>query len=132
MLSPSIIQWNCNGFYNKFNEIKLLIQSKNPFILCIQESHIKPPQIPKIKNFTTYHKEPNLLPTDRARGGVIIFINNDYSSKEVKINSSLQVVATQIYFPISMTICNIYLPPNEKYTENDINNILLQLPTLYK
>ena len=90
MLSPSIIQWNCNGFYNKFNEIKLLIQSKNPFILCIQESHIKPPQIPNIKNFTTYHKEPNLLPTDRARGGVIIFINNDYSSKEVKINSSLQ------------------------------------------
>ena len=104
MSNPSILQWNCNGFYSKINEIKLLIQDKNPFILCIQESHIKPPTIPNLKNFTTNHKEPNLMPNDRVRGGVIIFVNNDYSSSEINIDSSLQVVATRIHYPISMTV----------------------------
>ena len=105
------------------------IQNKNPYIICIQESHIKPPQIPKIKNFTSYHKEPNLSPTDRARGGVITFVNNDYSSSEILINSPLQVIATQINYPINMTVSNIYLPPNQKFSENDINNIVEQLPS---
>ena len=89
MLNPSIVQCNCNGFYNKFNEVKLLIQNKNPYIICIQESHIKPPQILNIENYTSYHKEPNLSPTDGARGGVITFVNNDYSSSEILINSNL-------------------------------------------
>lgn len=41
-------QCNYKGFCNKFNELKLVIQVHNSFNICIQESHMKPPNSPKL------------------------------------------------------------------------------------
>lgn len=70
MESKCIIQWNCNGFYSKINEIKLLINKLNPYDLCIQETLFKELHVPKLKNFNIYHK--SCVNPRRASGGVAI------------------------------------------------------------
>jgi exonuclease III len=37
-LNLNIVQWNCNGFFNHFNEFKILIQKYDSFAFCIQET----------------------------------------------------------------------------------------------
>lgn len=35
----NIFQWNINGFYNRLNEINLLINSQKLKTLCLQETN---------------------------------------------------------------------------------------------
>lgn len=95
-------------------------------MICIQESHVKPLSTPKLKNFIAYHKEPQQ--NNRAKGGVLTLINENYSSNELPIITNLQAIATEIFYPLKMTICNVYFPPNETLNETEINNLLNQLP----
>lgn len=45
--SHNILQWNCNGFYAHFAELKLLLSELDPYIFCIQETRFKPNYTPK-------------------------------------------------------------------------------------
>lgn len=98
----SIIQWNCNGFYSHLEEIKLLISTINPYILCLQETHFPELYIPKLKNFNIYFKI--FSATQRACGGVALLINKNVYSEEIIINSNFQITAASIYFPFKISI----------------------------
>lgn len=95
MQSHCILQWNCNGFYSKINEIKLLINKLNPYVLCIQETLLKGHHVPKLKNYNIYNK--NFINPRRASQGVAILVNNQFKSGEISINSDIQAVACTIY-----------------------------------
>lgn len=126
MALHSIVQWNCNGFFAHLSELSLIINNQNPYIICIQETRFRENYIPTNKNFNIYfknnHNELN------ASGGVAIFVNKLYKSEPIILNSLLQVVACTFYYPVKITICNIYLPPNVNYSKQDIVNIINQLP----
>jgi hypothetical protein len=51
-----VIQWNCNGFCNKFEGLKILIANENSVLLCLQETHIQFDQIPSLRNFDMFQK----------------------------------------------------------------------------
>lgn len=124
----NILQWNCNGCLTHFNELKMLITEYLPFSICLQETHFKPAESFTLRGYNIFRKdvEPNL----RARGGVAIFIQNHLPTRNVPIQSNLQVVAVEIDYPIKMTIANIYLP-NFDWSVEDLKNITAQLQTPY-
>lgn len=120
----NIIQWNCNGFYKHYNEFKILLQKYSSFIICLQETKFSQLHVPNLKNFNIYHK--NYLLGTIAQGGVATLINNNFSSEEFDINTSLQAVAVKVFFPIKFIICNVYLPGSSNITKNDLENLIKQ------
>lgn len=122
------MQWNCNGFFNKKNEIDMLINTHLPKVICIQESHLSlDVEFEKYKNFVPYRKD--FINPEKACGGVLILCHESVYSEHLPIVSNLQVVAAKIKINSTanfLTVCNIYLPDN-KFQKSDIQDILDQL-----
>jgi len=66
-----------------------------------------------------------------ARGGVAAYINLNYRSEEIFINTNLEVVAVNVLINNKITIFNIYLSNSRDFELSDIQNIINQLPTPY-
>ena len=125
-MADKIIQWNCRGLKPNFNELLILIMSLCPAVVCLQETFLKSDDNINMRDFTLY----NFIKTtgERASGGASIIINNKIPQSEIHLNTTLQAVAISATLHRTITICSIYLPPNEPINNNEIENLIQQLP----
>ncbi|KAG5880510.1 hypothetical protein JTB14_010102 [Gonioctena quinquepunctata] len=93
---------------SKLSEIQIIKNENSPFVLAIQETHLKPNESLRLRSYQCFRKDVN--PTYRARGGVAIFVRNNIPTKDVRLVTNLQATAVQIEVPLRTTICNIHLP----------------------
>jgi hypothetical protein len=122
----SLIQWNCNGFYKHNTDINRIKYEQNPDIICLQETNFKNLHIGNINGYSGYKKNrPDAL---RASGGVATYIKNNINSKEIYVNSNLEVIAVQVILKTTITICSIYIPDSTPLSLLDLNSIITQLP----
>jgi Endonuclease-reverse transcriptase len=119
-----IIQWNCNGYYNNFPELKILNSQFNPIAICLQETHLKINPKPSLRNFEVYHF-PDI---STAKHGVAVCVKNNISSEEIILQTTLKAVAVRIFSPRPVTLCSIYIPPRERPTQSEMENLIQQLP----
>ncbi|GFU95721.1 hypothetical protein TNCV_4889101 [Trichonephila clavipes] len=61
-------------------------------------------------------------------GGVCIFTSLDVPSSALPLHTSLQAVAVRIHSTSLITVCCLYLPPNAVIYQQDLNNMVGQLP----
>ncbi|GFT03475.1 putative RNA-directed DNA polymerase from transposon X-element [Trichonephila clavipes] len=61
-------------------------------------------------------------------GGVCLFTSNLYPSTVVTLHTSLQAVAVRIHVHSLVTVCCVYLPPNDVVPQVDLNHLVSQLP----
>ncbi|KAI5735926.1 hypothetical protein M8J77_024290 [Diaphorina citri] len=128
-----VLQWNINGIYSHFNELKCLIRKFSPLVICIQETHLAPDKEPKLRGFELYRSD--YTGGRIACGGVCIYVHDSCFSKQVQINTNLQCVAAQVklpHFSQPISICNIYTPNTTQsipYSEADLTAIKNQLPS---
>ncbi|GFV48902.1 putative RNA-directed DNA polymerase from transposon X-element [Trichonephila clavipes] len=61
-------------------------------------------------------------------GGVCLFTSHLYPSNVVTFHTSLQAVAVRIHIHSLVTVCCIYLPPNNVILQVDLNRLVKQLP----
>lgn len=127
-MAANILQWNCNGCKTHYPELKSLMLENSPLVVCLQETHLKPGENFNLRGYNCVRKD--IVPHLRARGGTAIFTKYNIPTKEIHIQSELQVVAVQVEYPCKITICNIYLPEFD-WNINDLTNIVSQLPTPY-
>ena len=125
----ALISWNCRGFLNKKYEIHSIITDHNPICLALQETHLKPSNLAKLRGYTCIRKDK--LTDGRAKGGVALFISRDHPYTSIPLHTNLQAVAVQMHIQHLITFCNIYLPPNETLNQNDLDDLLQQLPNPY-
>lgn len=127
-MENTIVQWNCNGYYSKLTDLKLLLHQYQPKVLCLQETHLAPKNNPILTNYTQYRYDH--IEGQRASGGVATFIHNKTYSKQINIQTELQAITTQIHITEKeiLTICNIYIPPNTPFTADDLRLITRQIP----
>src|SRR5699024_6254232 len=65
-----------------------------------------------------------------ASGGVAIFIKDNLVSKQLPVISDLQVVAAKVlYSGQKISIANMYLPPNTEIDQQELRNIVNQIPS---
>ena len=119
-----IIQWNCDGFYSHHEDFKLLVNEYKPYIICIQETKFKFNHKPILNNYKSFYN--NVNSNTVAKGGVIIFVNENFDCEEITIASNIQAVAVKVYYPVEFIICNIYLPGNEQILLSELTNIISQ------
>ncbi|GFY10546.1 putative RNA-directed DNA polymerase from transposon X-element [Trichonephila clavipes] len=61
-------------------------------------------------------------------GGVYLFTSNLYPSNFVTLHTSLQAVAVRIHILSLVTVCCVYLSPNDVVPQVDLNQLVSQLP----
>lgn len=120
-----IIQWNCRGLIHKSRDLSVLLAEHDPMCVCLQETHLGKGQPYKLENYSTIRKDDDSH--QRKCGGVAFLLRNSASYREISINTNLQCIAVEVYAPIKITICNIYLP-KYNWCLADLNSIVDQLP----
>ena len=107
-----ILQWNCNGYYSKLNELKsTLLNNKNtfPHIICLQETKLKNTQTVKLPEYSIVRKDR--LGTS-AGGGVLIAIHKSISYSEIELTTIHEAIAVTLKTETGhLSILNIYNPP---------------------
>lgn len=125
-MDNTILQWNCNGLYAHLEEVKLLISKRKPFVICLQETLLKPNKIFKLFGYNTYRTDGEYV--NKARGGVAICVDSRIRSDEVILNNcNLEIVCVKVFFPVEITICNCYIPPDTQIHLHDLQNIKNQI-----
>lgn len=61
------LQWNANGFYNKYEEFRHIVMLYAPLIILIQETHLALNESLKLNGYTPYFTS---VSGDRRKGGV--------------------------------------------------------------
>ena len=59
--NKSILQWNCHVFRPTFEEIKNLISNFRPYILALQETHLKYTDNVNIRGFDHYFNNDQII-----------------------------------------------------------------------
>ena len=125
----TIVQWNCRSLKTNFDELSLLINEHRPVAVCLQETFLKQEDNITIKYHSVYNKI--FAEGEKARGGVSVIVNNNIPHKLISLNTNLQAVAVRISLHSTVTLCSLYLPPSRPIDENQLNNLISQLPAPY-
>ena len=88
-----IYSWNARSMYNKLSELKLLLYSRKPHIVCIQETWHRNSIEPKFINYNliTNHRNNN------QGGGTAFLIRSDVTFLEQTVNPYCNGVIEQQY-----------------------------------
>lgn len=122
-----ILQWNCRGYRRNYNDLSTLIANHQPACICLQESllgdtHPRPP-----KQYTIESHNPANL--HHPGNGLVTLIHRDYAINRLNLNTPLQALTTRIQFKHQLiTVCNLYIHPNEALSQADLQNLINQLP----
>lgn len=122
------LSWNCRGLRNKLKEIKQIISDYHPVCIALQETLMNSSSTCNIRHYHYVKKTHDNY--DRVLGGVGLLISNDYPSNTLALNTRIQAVATQIYTDRLITVCTVYLPPNDPINQQQLENP--EMPTRKK
>ena len=67
----------------------------------------------------------------RASGGVSILIRKNIPQSKINISTPLQAVAISATLHKTTAICSMYIPPQDPINEEQLNNLINQLPKPY-
>ena len=122
-----IIQWNLNGFKNNYHELSLLINEQNPDIFSLQETHISAQCnnyiIPKGYNGYFHNLDIN----STSKQGIGFIIKKHIPHKIKYINSLISALALEVNIGYTFTLLNIYIPPTQNFSFNDILDLINQI-----
>ena len=122
----NFICWNCRGFVNKRDEIKDMIPDFRPICFALQETHLKKNDKASVRGYSSFRKDSSS--STRATGGVALLVSNDFLHIHIPLNTDIQATAVQVHIRQSITVCSIYLPPNDTFRQHDLNSLIMQLP----
>ncbi|GFY78235.1 CCHC-type domain-containing protein [Trichonephila inaurata madagascariensis] len=98
-----------------------------PVCVALQETLLKPSCTSNIRGYSILRKDCNT--GERACGGVTLLINYATPFSTLLIRTSLQAVAVQVSIISTVTICNVYLPPNAPLNFRELQELIDQLPS---
>ena len=121
----TIIQWNCRGFKVNLIEITLLVQSFLPIAFCLQETHLKETDNLSLKGYSMHNVYDR---SGRASGGSSILVKDGVIHSPITLTSDLQAVAVRLSLPKAITLCSLYISPNEVVSLQQLKDLTNQLP----
>ncbi|GFX36913.1 putative RNA-directed DNA polymerase from transposon X-element [Trichonephila clavipes] len=121
-----LISWNCRGLRTRLDDLKSIISTYQPACVALQETFLKSTMTMQVRGYNCVRRDVDgdTSPT----GGVCLFTSNLYPSTVVTLHTSLQAVAVRIHIHSLVTVCCVYLPPNDVVPQVDLNHLVSQLP----
>jgi len=121
-----IIQWNCQGFRTKKDELLNICRTIRPAIIAIQETMCRDDYQMKIPNFNCIQQQGHI--NRRVHGGVAVFVHESIPFQQLQLNTDLQSTAIIIQLSRRMTVCSLYNSRSHDLSEAALNHLLQQLP----
>ena len=123
----NILQWNLNGLRGKITQLQCLLTKYNPEVTALQETKMPPDELFPIhfrRKFSIHKKNRTA-----HGGGVALMINTNIRHTKLNIATNLEAVAATIhYHNQNITVCSMYLPPEEPFPENEFKTFISNLP----
>jgi len=85
------LQWNLNGFWTRFEDLKLTIERWTPIVICLQETHLQPSKTVNLTGYNGYYKS-----VSSRKHGVAVFVRKEMFQEELLFGTSLNVIAVQV------------------------------------
>lgn len=127
-----IIQWNCNGYYTRFEDFKLLQKNYDPLAFLIQETHFRQNQNVALKGYNVFSAAAQSLPGSKAHGGAAIFLRDHLQAVSISLPQfSFQVVAIRTTLAQPITLCSVYMSPSAIVTRGELEQLIQLLPSPY-
>ncbi|GFV21096.1 putative RNA-directed DNA polymerase from transposon X-element [Trichonephila clavipes] len=125
-IMTAFISWNCRGLRTRLDDLKSIISTYQPACVALQETFLKSTMTMQVRGYNCVRRDVDgaTSPT----GGVCLFTSNLYPSTVVTLHTSLQAVAVRIHIHSLVTVCCVYLPPNDVVPQVDLNQLVSQLP----
>ncbi|GBO24714.1 hypothetical protein AVEN_187053-1 [Araneus ventricosus] len=124
---PAWFRGTAVGFCSKAFHIKNLISELHPVCIALQETHLKPADIAKIKRYCLVRKV-NENESGRASGGVAHLVAHDTPSSVITLHTNLQALAVRVMLSNLVTVCTLYLPSSTSVDERDLDRLVDELP----
>ena len=124
-----LFSWNCRGIKNKKNFIERLTWKHHPLAIAVQELKLKKDQ--KFNtHITDYTYIDERIETDGiAQGGVGFYVHKDVTYHRITLpKTKFQAIAIHAYLHKRVTICNIYIHPQQNFTQADLKQLTDHLP----
>lgn len=119
----TIIQLNSRGLQAIFLDLTILLQLLNPAVICFQETHLNGTDTISLKGFSIYNTFS--LNNERAAGGSSVLVKDQVVlHSSVPLTTDLQAVAVRVSWEQAITLCSIYIPPNDKVTLTQLTDLL--------
>ena len=126
-LNDQVLQWNIRGLQANREELDMLLSLLHPSVICLQETFLRESKNITFKGFSSYQKPAQEI-NGVLRGGSAILVNSSIPHRQLDLQTCLQAVAVCISCQKAITVCSIYLPPTSKWTKNDLEDLINQLP----
>lgn len=128
----SVIQWNVNGFYVRYEELKLLQSNFSPSAFLLQETHFKAGQNISFRHYNVFCDNASNIGGTRARGGAAILLKEHLPAQVIPLSpSAFQVVAVRTTLHTPVTLCSVYIAPHISVTRTDLALLVKELPPPY-
>lgn len=122
------LQWNLRGLRANASELKQLISDQQPVVIALQETMVKAQIIPTDfigKDYTLLLENG---PNHPWIHGVGLAVREGIPFERLQIQTTLQAIAVRIQLPQPITVVSIYLPPNSRHINDQLKNLIEQLP----
>ena len=124
----TIVQWNCHGYKTRYRDLRTLLQEYQPSCVSLQETMLGDycPLPPQGYNIEAHSTTPNPVPGS----GLALLVKNNVGYQRLHLNSQLKVLAVRagIKENTPVTICNIYISPQEPLVYQDLLDLVSELP----
>ncbi|GFX10881.1 RNA-directed DNA polymerase from mobile element jockey [Trichonephila clavipes] len=125
-LDALLISWNCRGLRTRLDDLKSIISTYQPACVALQETFLKSTMTMQVRGYNCVRRDVD--GDTSPAGGVSLFTSNLFPSNVVTLHTSLQAVAVRIHIHSLVTVCCVYLPPNDVVPQVDLNQLVSQLP----
>ena len=129
-----ILQWNCRGLLSKWGDMKHLFSVLTPILIALQETWFLPTDPPNfgITNYSLYRQDDTT--GGRRRGGVALYVCNDFVHSQINLNTEIQAVACTLRLNgRHIDFCSLYVPPDtdDALLHDGLRRLVSQLKNPY-
>ena len=121
----AVISWNIRSFNTNKDDLDVIIANYNPKVIALQETRCNEDSSFDRNGYVSFSKPG---PGGTHHGGITTLVHKSTPHNLLKIDTPLQAIATQVTFKQSVTVCNIYIPPNSASCLEDLKHLIPQLP----
>ncbi|GFW67584.1 RNA-directed DNA polymerase from mobile element jockey [Trichonephila clavipes] len=110
---------------NSTDDLKSIISTYQPACVAPSETFLKSSMTIRVRGYNCVRRDVDgdACPT----GGVCLFTSHLYPNNVVTMHTSLQAVTVRIHIHSLVTVCCVYLPPNDVVPQVDLNQLVSQL-----
>ena len=131
MADTVLCHWNMRGYRTNYLHLRTMLADTQAVVSCLQETRMPAALPDPPRGFVMHHVAGPAADDGLDHGGVCTLVKQNISHVRIQLTTDLQAVAVRCHLDRQYTVCNIYIPPREQVSSQQLDDLLSQLPPPY-